>query len=99
MYTSIDFLKAWSEWKEHKQEKFGLPYTAVAERKALAALWQKSHGIEQLAIDSIDYSIENNWSAIYIKPKDNNGTGTTATKQEFRAGVNTEFNSRYGNGR
>lgn len=83
MYNSIEFKTAWQEWKNHKQEKHGSPYTETSEQKALSMLFKKSHGLEQLAIDSIDYSIENNWAAIYIKTNSNgkssaNG-GNTAT--------------------
>lgn len=71
MFISIEFKEAWDVWKKHKQEKHGIPYTPTSEDRALSILFKKSHGIEQLAIDSIDYSIEHNWAAIYIKPIEN----------------------------
>jgi hypothetical protein len=95
MYKSIDFLKSWKEWKQHKEEKSGLPLTTIAESKALSRLYKLSHGIEELAIISIEYSIENNWSNIYIK-KPENGEQTNETKSEFRSKVQSEFDKRYG---
>jgi len=84
MYTSQEFKTAWQEWKNHKQEKHGSPYTSTSEEKALSMLFKKSHGIEDLAIQSIDYSIENNWAAIYIKTDYNgkssvNGSNSAAS--------------------
>lgn len=88
MFTSTEFITAWEIWKQHKKEKTAYPYTPTAEQKALSALFKICHGIEQLAIESIDYSIEKNWSAIYIKPNfngngQNNGGGqsTNGTKR------------------
>lgn len=95
MYKSIEFLQAWKEWKQHKEEKGGYPLTSVAENKALSALYKLSHGIEELAIKSIEYSIENNWSSIYIK-KSQNEEQSTEAKSEFRSKVQSEFNKRYG---
>jgi hypothetical protein len=92
MYKSEDFKEAWESWKRHKVEKTGSPYTVVSEERALSALFKKSHGVEKLAIDSIDYSIEKNWADIYIKPNENgngqnNGSypskkGTSADRME-----------------
>lgn len=99
MYISKEFKQAWEEWKEHKTEKYGMPYTSVSERKALARLFQTSHGVEQLAIDSIDYSIEHNWSSIYIKPKENGqqqSAGAGQPNQSLRSGVQAELDKRYG---
>ena len=76
MFASKEFKEAWAIWKKHKEEKHNSPYTPTAEDRALSVLFKKSHGIEQLAIDSIDYSIERNWAAIYIKPIEN-GKSTT----------------------
>jgi len=78
MYTSIEFTTAWDEWKQHKAEKHGNPYTPTSEEKALARLWQQSHGIESLAISSINESIANDWAKIYIISNNKfNGSGTT----------------------
>jgi len=79
MFTSTEFKDSWDMWKKHKQEQSGYPYTATAESMALSALFKMSHGIEDLAIASIIYSMENNWAKVYIKPKEhgnrqNNGS-------------------------
>jgi len=71
MFTSIEFKTAWEEWKEYYQKKTLSQYNEISERKAISSLFKKCHGIEQLAIDSIDYSIEKNWASIYIKPSEN----------------------------
>jgi len=73
MYTSQEFKAAWQEWKTHKQEKHGSPYTETSESMALRMLYKKSHGIEDLAIQSIEESIERNWASIFIKKDYNNG--------------------------
>ena len=99
MYISNEFKTAWEEWKDHKKEKYGMPYTSVSERKALSKLFTISHGVESLAIDSIDYSIEHNWSSIYIKPKANGQQITGNGDTSLRADVQTEFNKRYGGAR
>lgn len=83
MYNSNEFKTAWQEWKNHKYEKHGSPYTPSSEERALSSLFKKSHGIEDLAIQSIGWSIERNWADIYIKSNYNgkssaNG-GDTAT--------------------
>jgi hypothetical protein len=85
MFKSEQFIAAWDEWKQHYMETSNKPYTSVAERKALSALWQKCCGMEQLAIDSINYSMEKNWSAIYIKTNQNG--------QQSANGSNTASNS------
>jgi hypothetical protein len=95
MYKSIEFLQSWNDWKQHKEEKGGLPLTNMAESKALSRLYKISHGIEELAISSIEFSIENNWSNIYIK-KTENGEQNNEAKSEFRSKVQSEFNKRYG---
>ena len=98
MFSSIEFKTAWDEWKEYYQKKTLSQYNEISERKAISSLFKKCHGIEQLAIDSIDYSIEKNWAAIYIKPKEDgteqqyaNGQGTG-----YRESVQAELNKRYG---
>lgn len=96
MYISKDFTELWAIWKQHKFEKTGAPYTNTAEQRALSVLFKKSHGIEQLAIDSIDYSIENNWSSIYIKQKENGAAETNG--KDYRESVKDEFARRYQNG-
>lgn len=68
MFKSDQFLTAWQEWKKHFKEKTHNEYSKTAEEKALNKLWWKCNGREQLAIDSIDYSIEKNWNAVYLKP-------------------------------
>jgi hypothetical protein len=94
MFNSVEYISAWNEWKQHYEEKTNCKYSSVSERKAQAALYIKSHGIEKLAIDSINWSIEKNWGAIYIKPS-NNGTDTEAGKQSIREDVKSEFAKRY----
>lgn len=99
MFISKEFLSAWQAWKKHKQEK-GNPYTATAEERALSVLFKESHGIEDLAIQSIDESIANNWAKIYIVKNYNNGTGQTSTnngQNTFRNSVKDELDKRYGN--
>jgi hypothetical protein len=92
MFNSPEFITTWQEWKEHKKEKHGQPYTAVSERKALATLWQKSHGVESLAIESLNWCMEMNWSGIYIKKRENERESNT----EIRNSVQSEFAKRYG---
>jgi hypothetical protein len=75
MYISKEFLEAWKAWKKHKQESLGRPYTQTAEERALSVLFQQSHGIEDLAIKSINESIDNNWAKIYIVKNYTNGNG------------------------
>ena len=99
MFISKEFRSAWIEWKQHKSEK-GNPYTPTAETMALSVLFKQSHGIEDLAIQSINYSIENNWNKIYIVKDYNNGAGQTNTnngKSNFRDSVKDELDKRYGN--
>lgn len=98
MFISKEFIEAWKSWKKHKQEK-GNPLTPTAEEKALAMLFQQSHGIEDLAIQSIDESIANNWAKIYILKNYNNGSGQTNQNNgqtDFRNSVQEELNKRYG---
>ena len=81
MFTSIEFKDSWDMWKKHKQEQSGYPYTTTAESMALSALFKMSHGIEDLAIASILYSMENNWAKVYIKPITNgNGQNFSGSK-------------------
>lgn len=76
MFNSEDFKSAWSAWKKHKQEMSGRPYTETAEERALSVLFQQSHGIEDLAIKSINESMDNNWAKVYIvKNYQQNGNG------------------------
>lgn len=98
MYNSTEFKTAWQEWKNHKQEKHGSPYTPTSETRALAVLFKESHGIEDLAIKSIDDSITNNWAKIYILKNYTNGTGQTQNNGQFgfRNSVQEELNKRYG---
>lgn len=99
MYISKEFLEAWKAWKKHKAEK-GNPYTPTAEERALSILFKESHGIEDLAIQSIDESIANNWSKIYIVKNYNNGNGQAGKnngQSEFRNSVKEELDKRYGN--
>lgn len=98
MFNTTQFNKAWQEWKTHKQEKHGSPYTPSSEEKALSRLFIEAHGKEELAIASIEDSIANNWAKIYIKKNYNNGTAEQPTSSEtgYRGGVKDEFNKRYG---
>jgi hypothetical protein len=99
MFNSDQFKVAWQTWKKHKQEKHGSPYTQTAEERALSVLFQQSHGIEDLAIQSIDESIANNWAKIYIIKNYNNGTGQgneNNGQTGFRNSVQEELNKRYG---
>lgn len=97
MFTSLEFIQAWKEWKEHKEEKHGSPYTSVSERKALARLFKEAHGIEELAIASIDDSITGNWAKIYIKKDFQNGQQQPIVGQAgFRSELANEFDKRYG---
>lgn len=101
MYNSDKFKEAWQQWKKHKQERLGSPYTETAEQRALSVLFQQSHGIEDLAIQSIDESITNNWAKIYIIKNYNNGTeqaGKNNGQFSFRNSVQEELNKRYGGG-
>ncbi|MES2382359.1 MAG: hypothetical protein V4538_15035 [Bacteroidota bacterium] len=76
MFNSELFKTAWATWKKHKQELSDRPYTETAEERALSILFQQSHGIEDLAIQSINESIDNNWAKIYIVKNYNaNGNG------------------------
>ena len=83
MFNSDQFKTAWSEWKEYLQLKTHSNYNAISERKALAALWQRCGGREDLAIASIDYSIEKNWNAVYLKPISNGNGQTNGSSQSF----------------
>ena len=47
MYNSNEFNSAWEDWKKHKKEKTGSPYTETAEQRALSKLFLKSHGVEK----------------------------------------------------
>ena len=99
MFNSDQFIEAWQTWKKHKQERLGSPYTQTAEERALSVLFQQSHGIEDLAIQSIDESISNNWAKIYIIKNYNNGTGQgnqNNGQAGFRNSVQEELNKRYG---
>ncbi len=101
MYNSKEFNEAWQTWKQHKQEKHGSPYTPTSETRALSVLFKESHGIEDLAIKSIDESISNNWAKIYIIKNYNNGAGETNQNNGqfgFRDSVQAELNKRYGGG-
>lgn len=75
MFNSELFKTAWATWKKHKQELSDRPYTETAEQRALSVLFQQSHGIEELAIQSINESIDNNWAKIYIVKNYTNGHG------------------------
>jgi len=102
MYNSIEFKEAWADWKKHKEQRLGSPYTETAEQRALSVLFKESHGIEELAIKSIDESIANNWAKIYIIKNYNNGAGQTNQNNGqfgFRNSVQEELNKRYGGGR
>jgi len=102
MYNSIEFKEAWADWKKHKEQRLGSPYTETAEQRALSVLFKESHGIEDLAIKSIDESISNNWAKIYIIKNYNNGAGQTNQNNGqfgFRNSVQEELNKRYGGGR
>lgn len=99
MFISTEFKEAWGLWKKHKQEK-GNPYTQTAEERALSVLFKESHGVEDLAIQSINYSLENNWNKIYIVQNYNNGNGQgnkNNGQSEFRNSVKEELDKRYGN--
>lgn len=98
MFISKEFKSAWEEWKKHKSNLQGRPYTEVAERKALSSLYQRCSGQETVAINSINYSIENNWAAIYIQ-NNINGTGQTQNngQSNIRNSVKDELDKRYGN--
>lgn len=95
MYKSLEFLQAWKEWKEHKEERTGYPYTKISESKALSRLFKITHGIESLAISSIEKSMQKNWSDIYLQ-KSEDGEQSNETKTDFRSSVQDEFNKRYG---
>ena len=90
MFNSPDFIEAWELWKKHKTEKHGSPYTVTGEQMALSALFKKSHGVEELAIESINTSIEKNWANIYINgngkingsTSTNGKTGTSSDRME-----------------
>jgi len=71
MFNPDQFKTAWQEWKDHLKQKTNNAYSEISERKALSALYKRCDGREKLAIESIDYSIEKNWSAIYLKPFNN----------------------------
>jgi len=76
MFNSEKFQSVWQLWKKHKQELSQRPYTATAEESALSSLFWQSHGIEDLAIQSINESIENNWAKVCISKNYNrNGNG------------------------
>lgn len=98
MYTSPEFMEVWDIWKKHYSQKNGTAYTETSESMALRMLFKKSHGIEDLAIQSIEESIEKNWAAIYIKKDYNNGKQGNPNQQQsgFRDSVKEEFNRRYG---
>lgn len=99
MFISKEFRAAWLEWKQHKTEK-GNPYTPTSENRALSVLFKESHGLEDLAILSINESIENNWAKIYISKNYNNGTGQRNPnngQSNFRDSVKDELDKRYGN--
>jgi len=102
MFNSEQFTETWQLWKKHKKELSGNPYTQTAEEKALATLFQQSHGIEDLAIQSINESMNNNWAKIYIVKNYNNGTGQASENNGqfgFRNSVQEELNKRFGGGR
>ncbi len=75
MFNSEQFQSAWNLWKKHKQELSQRPYTQTAEESALNSLFWQSHGIEDLAIQSINESIENNWAKVCISKNYKNGNG------------------------
>lgn len=103
MFNSESFRSAWQQWKKHKQELSDRPYTTTAEDRALSVLFQQSHGIEDLAIKSINESIDNNWAKIYIVKNYNaNNNGQTCENNGqfgFRNSVQEELNKRFGGGR
>lgn len=97
MFNSESFKSAWELWKKHKEERLGSPYTPTAEQRALSILFKQSHGIEDLAIQSIDESIGNNWAKIYIVKNYNNGqSGENNGQFGFRNSVQEELNKRFG---
>lgn len=81
MFNSENFKTAWQEWKQYMKEKTFQSYTDTSERKALSSLFKRAHGIELLAIESIDYSIERNWNSIYIKPTENGNASNNGGSQ------------------
>jgi hypothetical protein len=95
MYISQEFKEAWKDWKLHKEERCGQPYTRISESKAMSRLFKITHGIEALAISSIEISIEKNWSNIYLQ-KAEDEQQSNDDKSQFRADVQAAFNDRYG---
>lgn len=92
MFNSQQFQDAWAIWKKHKQQLSDRPYTETAEQRALSVLFQQSHGIEDLAIKSINESIDNNWAKIYIVKNYENGNGknTGSTAGHSKTGTSTD---------
>jgi len=92
MFNSPLFTEAWELWKKHKQEMLGNPFTATAEERALSILFKESHGVEDLAIQSINESISNNWAKIYIVKNYSNGNGQTngSTTSSNKGGTSTD---------
>jgi len=102
MYNTPEFTAAWDEWKTHKKEKHGMPYTSTSEDKAIARLFKESHGIEGLAIFAIEEATANNWAKVYVsesivsKYKNNGKEPDQAGQQSsLRESVKSKFNERF----
>lgn len=101
-WDTSGFTAAWDHWKEFKKGEHKFSYkTLLSEQAALNHLVKIVGGNEQLAIDTIYYSISQGWKGIYLNRdagKTNTKTGNggsavpTATDNQVVQAINSRFN-------
>jgi len=66
-FDSAEFNKAWELWKKYKKEQHKFTFKGtIAEQAQLRRLSKLSNGNEQLAIDIIEYCIEQTWKGLFL---------------------------------
>lgn len=94
------FKEAWDKWKAFKKEQFRFTYKPMGEQGALDDLFDISGGDEGVAKLIIKQSLVKGWRGLFpIKDLKNGQPDSKNGQSAFsRQGVNSVFNSRYGNG-
>lgn len=76
-FNSIEFIDAWNDWLEYKQEEFNFKYkSSHSLRAAFKKLYRLSNKKEDTAILIIEESMANGWKGLFslkeekVKKKD-----------------------------
>ena len=90
------FKESWNLWKQYKVEAFKFTYkSAISEQSAINSLVKMSGGKEDVAIQIINQSFENQWEGFWPLKDKSNGKQTVNTDTE-RQSLNDAINKRFG---